>query len=209
MRLSVGPSLQQTEITLNPVVRSQPNFQGKLNSLGWWTEPSWSGPNSESGFCAKSISSNGFGAQRWCYAFSERGEWGKKLMGAEFWFLAHGQRKRGPKAGLAGGQPKFWNFNIYHKRDSLYNQSLANFLFYATFWFIAPWEAKGPLGWKSKVKTRGFFYKKDPPLKLNSGNILFIFTFWLGPAPRRCRLIKSPKRGPFPGLLNKSWELGG
>ena len=37
-----------------------------------------------------------------------------KTLEAEFWLLAQGQRNQCRKAGLAGSQPKFWNFNIFN-----------------------------------------------------------------------------------------------
>ena len=42
---------------------------------------------------------------------------GKKMLGAEFWFSAHGPRKMGQKSSQAGSATKVWNLDFFHGRD--------------------------------------------------------------------------------------------
>ena len=125
--------------------------------------------------------------------------------------------------GLAKGRPKFWNLNIFHKRDP--------------FCFMQLFDPTHPEGQKSKL---GYCFIEGTPLKLNPKKLvgfrvrkikvgnLFLFlhetrlegdrqtlTFGFtqlfvltqpGGATGSC---KSSERGAFPGLLNGSWEFGG
>ena len=142
------------------------------------------------------VSGQGEGAS---HTFSETGGQGNKMSGAEFWFLAHGLRKRGRKVelfrgGLVGRWPKFRNFNIFHKRDP--------YFVYATFWFAAlqgpQGYPSGPGGWKSKVKICVYFKEGTPP-KIKSMNFLFNL------ARRHYGLVKSLKNRQGKLLLFWPW----
>ena len=65
-------------------------------------------------FSAKSISSRGFGAET--ARLTPFWNWdnkAKKMLGAEFWFSAHGLRKQGQKEGLARGPNQILEFQFF------------------------------------------------------------------------------------------------
>ena len=56
------------------------------------------------------------------------------MLRVEFWLLAHGPRKQGRKAGLAGGMNKILEFQHFSQKTPL-KLATGQFLFYAAFWF--------------------------------------------------------------------------
>ena len=125
VRPSVRPSLRKSAVTFEPLDGSARNFQGPLNSsqliFGQVTRtpgPAGSGRDPEKA---------GF---RQIYLL--RGFWGRGVVlhlfgigttrrtkhcerNFDFWPRA-GENGAG-RRGWRGGQPKFWNFNIFYKRD--------------------------------------------------------------------------------------------
>ena len=94
--LSVRLSLVQSEITNDPDVQSWPNFRGQRNSMQViyglvvrMPGPLGSGLDPKRAFSAN-LSSLGFGAGGSFIPFRKREDKAKKILGAEFCFLAHG-----------------------------------------------------------------------------------------------------------------------
>ena len=120
---SVHKSPRKSAVTLDSLAGPARNFQGLLNSLqvifGWVTRTP--GPRGQARTPKKFVLPNLSPPRVWGQGgsvtpFQNRDNEVNKTLRAEFWVLAHGPRKRGQIAGLARGQPKFWNFNIFHKR---------------------------------------------------------------------------------------------
>ena len=122
VRPSVRPSLRKSAVTFDPLDGSARNFQGPLNSsqviFGRVTRTP--GP---SGSC-------GFAGFRQIYLL--RGFWGRGVVSHLFGIRTTRQTKRwernfdfwptagengAGRRGWPGGRPKFWNFNIFYKRD--------------------------------------------------------------------------------------------
>ena len=115
VRVSVRPYAATTKsvITFGSLDKSPQNFQHPLNSLQvifgqviWTQGPQGQAPTSKSGFCAKSISSQGFGAGGWCHTFSEKVDAAKNV---QIQFFIFGPRPK--KMGLAGGAGQ-WDAKI-------------------------------------------------------------------------------------------------
>ena len=111
-------SPQQSQITFDILVGWQPNFQGLLNfsqvifGLVTRTRGPQGGPR-KWGF-PPNLSTPGVLAQGG--GVTPLRNWDddpNKMLGAEFWVLAHGRRKRGRKAGLAGGPTKILEFQHF------------------------------------------------------------------------------------------------
>jgi hypothetical protein len=122
---SVRLSPQQGEITFDPMVRSQPNFQGQLKALQvifgqvtWTPRPSGSGPNPEKGLFRQIYLLPGFrGRGVVSYLFGNGRTRRKKCWERNFDFLPRALENGAGRRGWLGGRPKFWNFNNFYKRD--------------------------------------------------------------------------------------------
>ena len=156
----------------------QPNFKGLLNSLqvifGWVTRtpgPLGSGTDPEKGgFCHIYLLPEFWGWGVMLHLFGIGTTRANKMLGAEFWFLAHGPRKRGWEAGLAGGRSKFWNLTCFTKGPPL-KSGTGRILFYANFWSDAPLGLHGyPRPGSQEVKNQksklGYFLQKGPPSEI-------------------------------------------
>ena len=89
---------------------------------------------------------------------------------------------------MGRGRPQFWNFNI--------SSGAIHFLFYATFWFDAPWEPQryrpDPGGWQLKVKIMVFF-RRDPHQNQIIRTFCFIEIFDLTQPWGTMGVSKAPK----------------
>jgi hypothetical protein len=125
VRLSVRLSPQQGEITFDPMVRSQPNFQGQLKALQvifgqvtWTPRPSGSGPNPEKGLFRQIYLLPGFqGRGVVSHLFGTGRTRRKKCWERNFDFRPAARENEAGRRGWPGGPPKFWNLNIFHKRN--------------------------------------------------------------------------------------------
>ena len=155
----------QCELTFDPFARLGSNFQGQPNSLqvifglAVWTR----GPPKR-GFLP-SLSPPGVLGQGGCViSFRKQDNKENKMLGGDFWFLVHGPRKRGRKAGLAGWATKILEFQLFYKSDPPWNQAPVAFAFMQLFDLMHPEGRRGtPLsrqGWKSKVKIGVFLIKE-------------------------------------------------
>ena len=125
IRVSVRPSLRKSAVTFEPLDGSAQNFQGPLNSsqlifvrVTRIPRPAGSGPDPEKarfrqiyllrGFWGRGVVSHLFriGTSR------ETKCWERNF---DFWPTA-GENGAG-RRGWPGGRQKFWNFNIFYKRD--------------------------------------------------------------------------------------------
>ena len=73
-----------------------------------------------------------------------------KMLGAEFWVLPYGRRKRGQKAGLARGADQNFGISIFFIKGTPLKSGAGHFLFYATFWSDAPRGVPGGVKIKSQ-----------------------------------------------------------
>jgi len=141
----------QCEITFDPIVRLCSNFQHQLNSLQvifkrvtWTPGPTGSGPDPEKagfhqiyllrGFWGRGVVSHlfGIGTTRQIKC------WERNF---DFWPTA--RENRAGRRGWPGGQQKFWNFNIFYKRDPCLNRAPIIFCFLQLF---DPTHPEGPTG---------------------------------------------------------------
>ena len=131
-----------------------------------------------------------------------------KTLGALFWFCAHGPRKRGWKAGLAGESNKIFGISIFFMKGTpakIWPWShlvLCNFLIPRTP--RAPVITPGPGRVKIKSQNWGFYGRDSPHpqiLKAFCFIQLFDSTQPRGPTGPS----KSSKRVAFPGLQLEIW----
>ena len=123
--LSVRLSPQQGEITFDPMVRSQPNFQGQLKALQvifgqvtWTPRLLGSGPNPEKGLFRQIYLLPGFwGSGVVSYLYGTGRTRRKKCWERNFEFWPTAWENEAGRRGWPWGWPKFWNFNIFYKRD--------------------------------------------------------------------------------------------
>ena len=145
------------------------NFQGPLNSsqviFGLVTRTPGPWPQ-KMGFLTNLSPPAGFLGQGSCVTlFRNWEDKANKMLGVEFWFLAHSPRKRGRKVWLARGDwlevPKILEFQHFLSKGPPLKSGGGHFLFHATFWSDVPWGPQGypwvPEGWKSKVKIGVIF----------------------------------------------------
>ena len=115
----------QSEITFDPIVRLWSNFQGQLNSLQvifgqvvWIPQPSGSGPGPEKGLFLQIFLLPGFwGRGVVSYLFGNGRTRQTKCWERNFDFWPTAQENGAERQGWPGGRQKFWNFNIFYKRD--------------------------------------------------------------------------------------------
>ena len=136
--------------------------------------------------------------------FRNRDNEANKLLGAESWNLAHGLRKRGRKAGLAGGDQNFGNSTFFIKGTPL-KLGVGGFLLMHIF---DPTHPEGPMGppgsqgvenQKSKL---GYFIEGPPPPYQINWTFCFIQLFDSRQPRGPTGPTKSSKSGPR--SLNKS-----
>ena len=138
---SVCPSSQQkSAITFDPLHGPAQNFQGPLNSsqviFGWVTRtlgpPVRPGPRKK-GFLPNLSPPWVLEQGAHVIPFRKWKENANKMLGAEFWFLAHGLRKGGPEGGAGRGATKFLEFQLVLYKGPPLKSCIGCFWFYITF----------------------------------------------------------------------------
>ena len=154
----------------DPMVRLWSNLQGQPNSLQvifgqvvWTPRPWMSGLGPKKWVFCQIYLLPGFGGKGVVlYLFRNWETMQKKCCERNFDFQPMYRDNRARRWGWPWVQPKFWNFNIFHKRDPLYNQVtfLCNFL----IWYTpkAPEVPLRPRRVKIKIQNYGIFYRRDP-----------------------------------------------
>ena len=206
-RQSVSPSLRKIVITFDSLDRPAWNFLWPVNSSQvifgseiWTPGPLRSGPSPKKVVSAKSISSRGFGAWRFCHTFTQTAQGRKQNDGSGILILIFGSRPQGDNQNF--GVSTFFMKGTAPPPPKIRRRSLfvsCNFFFRCTP--RVPVVPPLPGGLKIKSQNWSIFLEWIAP-KSN-----FFFNSWFyaaqGPFWFDATPSKFSKRGGFPGSLKK------